>query len=76
MATRKDKQEVLNYLEVLENLNKLTEGDKITEKGILNIHRRLTAETLENAADCGAYRNRYVIVGNRLTGEPQGFFQH
>jgi Fic family protein len=37
MAARKDKQEVLNYLKVLENLDKLTEGDKITEKGILNI---------------------------------------
>jgi len=69
MATRKDKQEVLNYLEVLENLDKLTEGDKIAEKGILNIHRMLTAETLENPADCGAYRNRYVVVGNRRTGE-------
>ena len=69
MATRKDKQEVLNYLKVLENLDKLTEGDKITEKGILNIHRMLTAETLENSSDCGAYRNRYVVVGNRLTGE-------
>jgi Fic family protein len=69
MATRKDKQEVLNYLKVLENLDKIIEGDKITEKGILNIHRRLTAETLENASDCGAYRTRYVVVGNRLTGE-------
>jgi len=69
MATRKDKQEVLNYLKVLENLDKLTEGGEITEQGILNIHRMLTADTLENSSDCGAYRNRYVVVGNRLTGE-------
>ncbi len=69
MAARKDKQEVLNYLKVLENLDKLTEGDEITEQGILNIHRMLTADTLENSSDCGVYRNRYVVVGNRLTGE-------
>jgi len=69
MATRKDKQEVLNYLRVLENIDKLSDGKKITEKNILNIHKQLTQETLENPSDCGAYRNRYVVVGNRLTRE-------
>jgi Fic family protein len=69
MATRRDKQEVLNYLKVLENLDKLTRGKAITEKTILNIHRALTEDTLENPTDCGIYRNRYVVVGNRLTGE-------
>lgn len=68
-ASRKDKQEVLNYLNVLENLGKLTDGKKIGEKNILNIHKMLTKDTLENPADCGVYRNRYVVVGNRLTGE-------
>ena len=68
-ASRKDKQEVLNYLNVLENLGKLTDGRKITEKDILSIHRMLTKETLENSSDCGRYRNRYVVVGNRLTEE-------
>jgi Fic family protein len=69
MATRKDKQEVLNYLKVLENLGRLTKGDKITDKDILNIHQGLTEDTLEDLSDCGTYRNRYVVVGNRLTGE-------
>lgn len=69
MATRKDKQEVLNYLKALENLGKLTKGEKITEKDILNIHQILTKDTLENPSDCGVYRNRYVVVANRLTGE-------
>jgi len=69
MATRKDKQEVLNYLKALENMDKLSEGNKVTEKGILNIHKILTQETLENPSDCGAYRNRYVVVANRITGE-------
>jgi Fic family protein len=29
----------------------------------------LTKETLENTSDCGKYRNRYVVVGNRFTGK-------
>ncbi len=69
MATRKDKQEVLNYLKVLENIDKLTDGKKITENNILNIHKMLTEGTLENPSDCGVYRNRYVVLANRLTGE-------
>lgn len=69
MAVRKDKEEVLNYLKVLENLDKLTDNKIITEKNILNIHKSLTKETLENPADCGVYRNRYVVVANRLTRE-------
>lgn len=69
MATRKYKQEVLNYLKVLEDIEKLADGKKITEKDILNIHKMLTQGTLENPSDCGIYRNRYVVVANRLTGE-------
>src|SRR4030043_1380989 len=42
MATRKDKQEVLNYLKVLEDINKLIHGKKITEKEILSIHKMVT----------------------------------
>jgi Fic family protein len=69
MATRKDKQEVLNYLKVLEDIDKLTDGKEITEKNLSNIHKLVTQETLENPSDCGVYRNRYVVVANRLTGE-------
>jgi len=69
MATRKDKQEVLNYLKVLEHIDELTEGNEIKEKDILNIHKLVTHETLEDASDCGVYRSRYVAVVNRLTGE-------
>ena len=69
MATRKDKQEVLNYLKVLESIDKLTDGQKLTEKDLLQIHKMVTRGTLENPSDCGSYRDRYVIVGNRLTGE-------
>ncbi|HEX9667816.1 MAG TPA: Fic family protein [Thermodesulfobacteriota bacterium] len=69
MATRKDKQEVLNYLWVLENIERVTVGKKIADEDILNIHKLVTKETLKNPSDCGSYRNRYVIVGNRSTGE-------
>jgi Fic family protein len=68
-ATRRDKQEVLNYLEVLKNIKNLIKDNFITEKDILNIHRMVTKNTLNNLADSGVYRNRYVVVGNRFTGE-------
>ena len=69
VETHKDKQEVLNYLSVLENIDKLADGQDITEKNLLNIHKMVTQETLENPSDCGVYRNRYAVIGNRLTDE-------
>src|SRR3989339_273059 len=68
-ATRKDKQEVLNYLKALENIAKLADGSEITEPGLLNIYKILTKDTLAKPSDCGTYRNRYVVVANRATGE-------
>lgn len=72
MASRKDKLEVMNYLKVLEQISDLTDGKKITEEDILKIQKILTAGTLEDPKDSGAYRwtrNKYVIVGNRVTKE-------
>ena len=68
MATRKAKAEVLNYLKLLEDLPNMSEDGKITEKVILKIHRLLTKDVLENPADSGVYRNRHVVIGNRITG--------
>jgi len=68
-AARRDKQEVLNYLDVLKNIKNLIKDNFINEKVILNIHRMVTKNTLDNPEDCGVYRNRYVVVGNRFTGE-------
>jgi len=68
-AAQRDKQEVLNYLDVLRNIKNLIKENFITEKDILNIHRMVTKNTLDNLEDCGVYRNRYVVVGNRFTGE-------
>jgi Fic family protein len=68
-ASRKDRQEVLNYLSVLEHLRDFASAGLITEKSVLDMHRLITKEVLEDPKDCGAYRNRQVFVGNRITGE-------
>ena len=70
MASRKDKQEVLNYLNVLERLDAFVEdGKSISEKTILRIHKQLTKDTLDDPSDSGVYRKKYVVVGNRLAGK-------
>jgi Fic family protein len=69
MATQKDKLEVLNYLKALDNLGGLIKGESITKRDILNIHKILTKNTLDEPSDCGAYRSRYVVVVNKFTGE-------
>jgi len=69
MATRKDRQEVLNYLEAL---NKIPEFAKKNPFGILDllaIHKIITKDTLQNPSDEGVIRSRRVVVGNRITGE-------
>ncbi|MGB8217715.1 MAG: Fic family protein [Candidatus Methanoperedens sp.] len=69
MATRKAELEVLNYLRVLENIEKYQELGKITENIILTLHKDVTKETLENPEHEGRYRELQVYVGNRITGK-------
>ena len=69
IGSRKDRQEVLNYLDVLENLADFTENGRITESAILEVHRRITKDVLDNPKDSGTYRSRQVYVGNRFTGK-------
>ena len=69
MAKRKDREEVLNYISVLEKLETFAPQGVITEEVIKKIQFLLTKNTLEDEADYGLYRNKYVVVGNRLTGE-------
>jgi len=69
MATRKEKQEVLNYLNVLQNIKDYQSDGKITEKLLLKLHKDITKETLDNPDDEGNYRKVQVIVGNKVTGE-------
>lgn len=68
VSTKRDKQEVLNYLKILETIGTLTDGKKIKEKDLLHVHKLVTNGTLENPSDCGSYRTRYVVVANKLTG--------
>ena len=68
-AERKDKQEVLNYLKVLENIGKYHEKGRITEKLLLKLHKDITREVLENPANEGSYRTVQVFVGSKITGE-------
>ncbi|NJD77513.1 MAG: Fic family protein [Candidatus Methanoperedens sp.] len=68
-ATRKAQQEVLNYLRVLEDIEKYHEKGRINDKIILKLHKDITKNTLENPEYEGRYRELQVYVGNRITGE-------
>jgi Fic family protein len=69
MVRRKDRQEVLNYIQALEKVPEFAGRIPFTSKDLLEIHRIVTKETLENSRDEGVFRNRQVYVGNRITGE-------
>jgi len=69
VATKKAKKEVLNYLNVLEHIERYQKNGRIEEKHILNLHRDITRKTLENPNWEGKYRRIKVYVGNRITGE-------
>jgi len=68
-ATRKDRNEVLNYLSVLRKIDTLVKGKKLTVDDILRMHRKVTKGTLVLSEDSGAFRTRYVVVANPLTQE-------
>ncbi len=68
-ATRKAQQEVLNYLHVLEKIEKYADGDEITVKGILKLHEDVSKDILDLPDYEGRYRELQVYVGNSITGE-------
>lgn len=69
MASRKAKQEVLNYLKVLERIENYRNDGNVAEKSILRMHKDVTKETLDSLEHEGNYREIQVYVGNRITGE-------
>ncbi len=69
MVRRKDKQEVLNYLEALEKIPEFAKRYPVQKDDLLEIHKIVTKDTLENPRDEGSFRNRQVVVANRATGE-------
>ncbi len=58
-------QEVLNYLNVLKNMDKYIEDGKITGKNVLKLHENITHYTLEYTYLEGQYRSEPVYVVNR-----------
>lgn len=66
MATRKDRQEVLNYLEALDRIPEIAKRDPFTLDDLLEIHNIITKETLNNPQDEGVLRNRQARVVNGL----------
>ncbi len=64
-AMRKSRLEVLNYLKVLEDIPKFAEKES-TEKTVLDIHKRITKDVIEDPRESGRYRKKRVVVGNRL----------
>lgn len=64
--TTKAEQEVLNYFNVLNNLNKYS--DKIiTKNTILSVHKDLTKNLLKNPEYEGKFRDTRVFIGNLHT---------
>lgn len=69
MSKRKAEVEVLNYLHVLEKIEKYREKGKITEKSILKLHKGISRDILEKPEYEGKYRELQVYVGNGKTGK-------
>ncbi len=68
MVRRKDRQEVLNYLEALDKIPEFAKRTPLSSNDLLKIHKIVVKETLENPGDEGKFRNRQVFVVNRATG--------
>jgi Fic family protein len=64
-AQKKAQQEVINYLNVLNNMDKYLEEGKITEKTILKLQGDITYSTLEDTYMEGQYRTIPVHVVNK-----------
>lgn len=69
MVNRKDKQEVLNYLETLEKIPEFSEKKPFKKADLLIIHKLVVKNTLDPSEDEGTFRNRQVIVRNRANGQ-------
>ena len=66
VASTKDKQEVLNYLEALDAIPQYATKKLIDTRLFLKIHRIIAKGVLKEAKDCGIFRDRQVFVGKRV----------
>jgi len=65
-ATDKDKKEVLNYIEAMEKVPVFAKKGGIKSEDLLNIHKIITRNVLENNANSGEFRDRQVFVGRQV----------
>jgi len=63
MARRKDKQEVLNYINTLKKIDKYASKELFELEDLFEIHKNLTKETLNNPNHEGVLRDCQVYVG-------------
>lgn len=66
IAADKDKQEVLNCLEAMECIPRLSQKGKIKVDDLLNIHKIVSKKTLRRSSESGAFRKKQVYVGKRI----------
>ncbi len=66
ISTAKDKQEVLNCLEAMENIPNITEKGNIQTSDLLKIHNLVSKKTLRSDSDSGRFRKQQVFVGRRI----------
>ena len=66
VATDKDKQEVLNYIEAMECIPSLTKKGNINVKDLLKIHNIVSKKTLRSNAESGAFRKQQVFIGKKI----------
>lgn len=67
MVRRKDKQEVINYLKALENIPAFAQKAVLSVPDLLKIQKQVTAGTLDDPKDEGAFRACRVAVVNKAT---------
>jgi cell filamentation protein, protein adenylyltransferase len=67
IAQMKEKQEVINYSNVLKNIDKYHDNGKITVEMLLKMHGEITKDVLDDPSYEGRYRDVEVRVENLRT---------
>lgn len=70
-ARERDIQEIINYREVMEYVEKSQNSDskpELTEDTVKKLHR-LTVDRILDSEKCGEYRKTQVVVKSSITGE-------
>ncbi len=68
LKTKKEKQEVLNYLDALGKIESFSKNRILTKKDILLAHKWIVGNILDKKEWEGSFRKMQVYVGNTKTG--------